>query len=1701
MCGGKGLFQVEDLPVGPRWFCTEKHFAEYAGLPVKEFGYYGFEAESFEAMTEKDGIIVCDSCNNDVESDRQYGALTIECGNCGNTLYQDDSYDKFDMGDFYGAESFEATVPPSKYGYSKYGPQIICDGCGKKQYIKGELRRMVEKGSWDKDLKRYSEEYPHRFSGQICENDNCDFALCKDCYPIGLERYDENGKTNWKRFFYRIGDKEDGVIYCDNCFGDPVGSQIIEGEHGGDAEESYERWDAWLYQVGYAPTNWKRKDEWRQDSHGEIPHWYWNAESFEAEKQLKLPLAFSTHNVNSAMCIAANPYFSSGLCYDESNPQVDRYGNRRGSYGGYGYGEPTCIHCKQVWNKMSLEETGAWKQAFVDWNDEYDKDISFEAEGELEREYFTRFGDERGGKEWGEYTFTWFNDVGDWKPIREDTKGWDDWDYADFREQKEYELVNDMLSDSDSDLYGWIENHEYGDQKELYTSYEVLNEDGKKEVLGLLISWEEPEDVEQKIQYYKKEPFHKLEFLAESFEAEEPYDEPASCGNCDWYGMSSELVWGKNPRIIKKTGKSYSKPQCPKCSYSSWFWSNEEPAWLQAESKKLVQCKGHLPSCKKMIDPNRTWWIDEKGEEWPALDEYGEEGYCDDCIGYSIDSHSWALAQGHDAESFEAMSLNEEHICFICGATKEDIEGVDDMMSTKGGDACKTCAEEYGYEWPDDMIYLDAETFEAEKLHPGLYRYKGKIGLRKGWTECQSCDGLVKLNDINWYYIKNYGQATVCDSCVGKYNSYYKKDRLSKGGRHGELAIMQFMEQDKKSAETFNAESFEAESHTDEEYEYIGKGQFILSESRLHKGIAQSPKYRKNHKLQYVPIGEGEPIRHQEGVGYTDSNSKAYVIPDYHRGKEWWICGVCGDRFSNVVGKTFQEGIGRERALMCNHKNMRDRNVEVDGQFTFYGGWDAWGAESKKLPPVEKAIDTGIASGATMEGLDLALGAESFSDEFSPLEMAAEELKIPQEVIMWKIDGKEYQISSEGCEGGFRTHCVYVFGDTMSEKEADAVESWLIKHFNPSEMEYCDDQRTWFFTPNKRFKEWLENRQCEDGEHEWSNDYVRDTVYDDDETGGVTFGQRCLYCDVERRGSLSGDVHWDMAAEWADEHPCEHCGSTDIDYGNNWKCHDCGRYAAESFKGEGTLEPCPHDAGIDSEEVSWLGEGDRVVHITGRCRDCSAEGEGYVQIEFEDGERWKDEMAAEEPSVYYWVKTEMQNRHPITEPDLDQILHMVSLNVPITDIEYGMEQAEEMGDEPTYIMLELAHRKAKFIKKYQAEEYKVADEDWAGQSCEDCYEEIKLGDSVHDDGYGILICKKCYSNYKIPCRNWGCDKRFKDDELEAEHRQEKCYECEGEGWIVTHYTPATYHDPADVDGEDCEECGGEGLVCFNAESFSADEDNTIRQQAIDTIEARVADYSTHEDVNRYEGNPNQYLYFKLRYSWDNHPEDREEIIQQYIRGIQDGRIDPSNPLPHGAPNQHLPSQWDAESYTYREWKDLMPSEQETFKEEAKLESQCEAKDCTNFGEFGIDIFTDKEEEDWVEHKRLCKQHKDELITDKSRYYFVDWPSISLDEYDEGDWEGVWSFTMGGISITMSDEATQQLDEAPEDVQIAFQKMMGFEGMEAESNGDKQLDLAVKRTKMSALRTGLAITTFGIVLWNLWTNKKQEKQISDIMGLV
>ena len=50
---------------------------------------------------------------------------------------------------------------------------------------------------------------------------------------------------------------------------------------------------------------------------------------------------------------------------------------------------------------------------------------------------------------------------------------------------------------------------------------------------------------------------------------------------------------------------------------------------------------------------------------------------------------------------------------------------------------------------------------------------------------------------------------------------------------------------------------------------------------------------------------------------------------------------------------------------------------------------------------------------------------------------------------------------------------------------------------------------------------------------------------------------------------------------------------------------------------------------------------------------------------------------------------------------------------------------------------------------------------------------------------------------------------------------------------------------------------------------------------------------------------------------------------------------------------------------------------------------------------------------------------------------------------------------------------------------------------AESHADRQLEESIKRTKLSAIRTGLAITTFGIVMLNLWINRKQSQQIDNL----
>jgi hypothetical protein len=392
------------------------------------------------------------------------------------------------------------------------------------------------------------------------------------------------------------------------------------------------------------------------------------------------------------------------------------------------------------------------------------------------------------------------------------------------------------------------------------------------------------------------------------------------------------------------------------------------------------------------------------------------------------------------------------------------------------------------------------------------------------------------------------------------------------------------------------------------------------------------------------------------------------------------------------------------------------------------------------------------------------------------------------------------------------------------------------------------------------------------------------------------------------------------------------------------------------------------------------------------------------------------------------------------------------------------------------------------------------------------------------------LCPHCGDDEATEICEWCNDKECK--ECFQEHMVE-CNHCDGEGevprsWVsdsgdrwnpptldVTRYEDCEYCDEGQVcanedvpqfswDAEECKYSPSNPYDCSCADCTSyyrhlddigeaeSNEDITIRQQAIDTIEARVADYSTHEDVNRYEGNPNQYLYHKLRYAWDNHPEQREEIIQQYIRGIQDGGIDPSNPLPHGAPNQHLPSQWDAD--TYRLGHRITcgcGSSDDVIHCSNCNDNICGGHRCGSCGNCNTSDCCE------CSHNQAAERNESDIcdICDEAEVLSED--------------DGYLCGKCGALSCHACGSGDP--DEHPYCMPCIYQREKDAgewpddSWYDAETNGDTQLEESKKRTQMSMIRTTLSVLTFGIVIlstftgWNVWMNKEQEKDITAILA--
>jgi len=180
MFGGGGHYMLDDnLEDGTIIAIYTK---KVQGNPVaKAWGTWTnkvLKAESFEAMSlDENDTIICDQCNKNVEGDSIYAYFTLEC-DCGNILYEDNSYGPFDITDYYGAETFEAEF-------------LSCYECGTDIEEDDDLRNcdlcdVLLCGGCNRRCEGCGNTVcgSHR-----CSKECCDGAYCDECHWADYESF------------------------------------------------------------------------------------------------------------------------------------------------------------------------------------------------------------------------------------------------------------------------------------------------------------------------------------------------------------------------------------------------------------------------------------------------------------------------------------------------------------------------------------------------------------------------------------------------------------------------------------------------------------------------------------------------------------------------------------------------------------------------------------------------------------------------------------------------------------------------------------------------------------------------------------------------------------------------------------------------------------------------------------------------------------------------------------------------------------------------------------------------------------------------------------------------------------------------------------------------------------------------------------------------------------------------------------------------------------------------------------------------------------------------------------------------------------------------------------------------------------------------------------------------------------------------
>ena len=395
----------------------------------------------------------------------------------------------------------------------------------------------------------------------------------------------------------------------------------------------------------------------------------------------------------------------------------------------------------------------------------------------------------------------------------------------------------------------------------------------------------------------------------------------------------------------------------------------------------------------------------------------------------------------------------------------------------------------------------------------------------------------------------------------------------------------------------------------------------------------------------------------------------------------------------------------------------------------------------------------------------------------------------------------------------------------------------------------------------------------------------------------------------------------------------------------------------------------------------------------------------------------------------------MQSRAPLNQMDLEQILEMLQ-NVPKKEMNEAMEQAEMMGDEAAMIVLIMADNKRKFREEYASEDEPSVEKSTAYFSKlksqnPDLARKIEFSVKNEDELPTEEIEKAGFQEDKV--EEWVDLVGVEDSNLVG---FERCSDCEGEGFIITNYYPATRYDPADGDFEECEICYGSGEIDpadymdkdgnYMAESFEAE--SSKRYFAWENLINAII-----EDVFRK---------FKIKKSHS-----YDDILKSQPKDGEDDVF-----IAHGS----------------RRFRCSFDGKGKCFELSKAAMSDSLLKYVSD-NDYGLWRYFPTEE---TKDKVKAYQEKLRKKFDLPIELFV------KETYHDEEYGYEPSLIMG-VSVGKSEK----------------NEMLGRK--KAESHADRQLEESIKRTKLSAIRTGLAITTFGIVMLNLWINRKQSQQIDNL----